>query len=81
VLWSMYSRRQYCSLECSAKDNRYQNKACTLCILPFTAMLSVGVFVSIVRRNPIDVGFLMIYGLLLLFQILMAYQVYIGGRP
>ncbi|MFX1261925.1 MAG: hypothetical protein ACFFAZ_07560 [Promethearchaeota archaeon] len=78
---SLFVNRHYCSLECAARDNRSQNLACSLCILPFTALLSVGFVVGIGLHNPIDVSFFMMYGFVLLFQILMAYQVYVGRRP
>ncbi len=56
------------------------NLGCSLCILPLTVMLSVGLVFDIISQNPIDVAYLMLYGLVLLFQILMLYQVFVGRR-
>ncbi|MFX1368010.1 MAG: hypothetical protein ACFFAY_05375 [Promethearchaeota archaeon] len=82
-IWSISSpfrNVHYCSLECSARDNQYGNLGCTLCLLPMTAIFSVGIANSLISEIQIRWEFIVIYGIVLLLQILMVYQVYIGRK-
>ena len=75
---SPFINRHYCSLECSAKDNQSLNLGCSLCILPVSIILSVGLIFDLLSQNRVDGTYLTLYSLILLFQIIMVYQVYVG---
>ena len=83
-LWSIsspFADRHYCSLECAARDNQTINLWCALCVLQITLLLSIGLAHDIIIQNLIDSVYILLYGTVLVFQILMLYQVYVGRRP
>ena len=75
---SPFINRHYCSLECSARDNQSLNLGCSLCILPVSVILSVGLVFDLLSQNRVDGAYLTLYSLVLLLQIIMVYHVYVG---
>ncbi|TFF95658.1 hypothetical protein EU546_02885 [Candidatus Thorarchaeota archaeon] len=82
--WSVNSftkTANYCSLECSARDNKTHHLMCALCVLPVTIVMSLGVFSALIQQIPVDPTLVILYGAVLFFQISIGYAVYVGYRP